>query len=198
MLLLLEALPSRRWWQTFLQSHFATTFKYTLNVHENGMARYSTSLDVGKEIESDSVKPMNPPPENEEQITLDEVQPSEEEEFLAQKRAKKAGRIAKQATKITDDSGDEVDDESATANYAKRFMEMDEEAEDELVDRAQDQKDILDDAEPEEHVVEALENKTEPKKASSEQEEDVQHIIKKPQKQIHKTEKKSQNKKKNI
>ena len=156
------------------------------------MARYSTSLDVGKEIESDPVKPMNPAPENEEQITLDEVQPSEEEEFLEQKRAKKTAHAAKQATKITDDSEDDVNAEATTANYAKRFMEMDEETEDEVIDRVQDQKDISDEAEPEEQAIETLENKAEQKEIPSEQEEAVQQIIKKPQKQIHKTEKQEQ------
>ncbi|MDO8660832.1 MAG: hypothetical protein Q7K43_03000, partial [Candidatus Woesearchaeota archaeon] len=59
------------------------------------MARYSTSLDVGKEMESEPIKPINPPVENEEQVTLDEVSESdesEEEEFLEQKRSKKTAK----------------------------------------------------------------------------------------------------------
>ncbi|GEM_PF-6658780 len=98
------------------------------------MARYSTSLDVGKEMESEPVKPINPPAENEEQVTLDETPEAdepEEEEFLEQKRAKKAEKRTLTQKQILDETPDEELDEGVeqknSVNYAKQFLEMDEE-----------------------------------------------------------------------
>jgi len=96
------------------------------------MARYSTSLDVGKEMESEPVKPMNPPDETEEQVTLDDVSEAdepEEEEFLEQKRAKKPSKKSLTQKPIMDEipneDFDESDEQKSSVNYAKQFMEMD-------------------------------------------------------------------------
>lgn len=89
------------------------------------MGRYSTSLDIGKELEKEpDAPPMNPAPENEEQKTLDDVKTGEDksaEEFeksIQEEPPKKEPEKAKEEVTaekiISDDDEDDPDAHETT------------------------------------------------------------------------------------
>lgn len=124
------------------------------------MGRYSTSLDVGKDLEKEdfSPPPMNPSPPNEEQKTLDEVHAKTGEERAAEELEEE---LKEQKAEAQEKAKDEIEELEET-------LEEEEPKDDKPDDEEPDADEAEDPSEEENDVNDIIENNNhKPKKATS-------------------------------